>query len=83
MAKEGIRPKRTIKIAHWDAEEVGLMGSTEWVEQFRDELSAKGVAYLNADAAVSGRSFGGAASPTLKGVLLEATKAVMYPDSSQ
>ena len=83
MAKEGIRPKRTIKIAHWDAEEVGLMGSTEWVEQFRDELSAKGVAYLNADAAVSGRSFGGAASPTLKGVLLEATKAVMYPDSSK
>ncbi|MBK8055021.1 MAG: M28 family peptidase [Saprospiraceae bacterium] len=83
MAKEGIRPKRTIKIAHWDAEEVGLMGSTEWVEQFRDELSAKGVAYLNADAAVSGRSFGGAASPTLKGVMIEAARAVTYPDSSK
>jgi N-acetylated-alpha-linked acidic dipeptidase len=59
------------------------MGSTEWVEQFRDELSAKGVAYLNADAAVSGRSFGGAASPTLKGVLMEAANAVTYPDSSK
>ena len=83
MAKEGVKPKRTIKIAHWDAEEVGLMGSTEWVEQFRDELTAKGVAYLNADAAVSGRSFGGAASPTLKGVLIEAAKAVTYPDSAK
>ncbi len=83
MAKEGIRPNRTIKIAHWDAEEVGLMGSTEWAEQFRDELSAKGVAYLNADAAVSGRSFGGAASPTLKGVMMEAARAVTYPDSAK
>jgi N-acetylated-alpha-linked acidic dipeptidase len=83
MAKDGVKPKRTIKIAHWDAEEVGLMGSTEWVEQFRDELSAKGVAYLNADAAVSGRSFGGAASPTLKGVLMEAANEVTYPDSAK
>jgi N-acetylated-alpha-linked acidic dipeptidase len=83
MAKEGLKPQRTIKIAHWDAEEVGLMGSTEWVEQFRNELGAKGVAYLNADAAVSGRNFGGAASPTLKGVLVEATKVVTYPDSSK
>lgn len=83
MAKEGLRPKRTIKIAHWDAEETGLMGSSEWVEQFRDELQSKGVAYLNADAAVSGRSFGGAASPTLKGIMIDAAKAVTYPDSSK
>ncbi|MDZ7650461.1 MAG: M28 family peptidase [Cytophagales bacterium] len=53
------KPKRTIKIAHWDAEEQGVIGSTEWVEQFRDELDAKGVAYFNADGAVTGRNFAG------------------------
>lgn len=83
LAQAGDKPKRTIKIAHWDAEEFGVIGSTEWVEQFREELNAKGVAYFNADAAVSGRSFGGSASPTLKELLLEATKAVTYPDSAK
>ncbi len=83
LSQAGYKPKRTIKIAHWDAEEQGVIGSTEWVEQFRDELDAKGVAYFNADGAVSGKSFGAASSPSLKGLLIEATKAVPYPDSSK
>jgi N-acetylated-alpha-linked acidic dipeptidase len=83
LAQAGHKPKRTIKIAHWDAEEQGVLGSTEWVEQFRDELDAKGVAYFNADGAVSGKSFGGASSPSLKGLLIESTKVVSYPDSSK
>lgn len=83
LAQAGHKPKRTIKIAHWDAEEQGVLGSTEWVEQFRDELDAKGVAYFNADGAVSGKSFGGASSPSLKGLLIESTKVVAYPDSSK
>src|SRR5260221_1258114 len=83
LAQAGYKPKRTIKIAHWDAEEQGVIGSTEWVEQFRDELDAKGVAYFNADGAVSGKSFGAASSPSLKSLLLEATKSVPYPDSSK
>ncbi len=83
LAQAGYKPKRTIKIAHWDAEEQGVIGSTEWVEQFRDELDAKGVAYFNADGAVSGKSFHAASSPSLKSLLIEATKAVPYPDSSK
>lgn len=83
LSQAGHKPKRTIKIAHWDAEEQGVLGSTEWVEQFRDELDAKGVAYFNADGAVSGKSFGGASSPSLKGLLIESTKVVPYPDSSK
>jgi N-acetylated-alpha-linked acidic dipeptidase len=83
LSQAGYKPKRTIKIAHWDAEEQGVIGSTEWVEQFRDELNEKGVAYFNADGAVSGKSFGAASSPSLKGLLIEATKAVPYPDSSK
>jgi len=83
MAQAGHKPKRTIKIAHWDAEEQGVIASSEWVEQFRDELDAKGVAYFNADGAVSGRSFGAASSPSLKGLSIEAAKVVTYPDSSK
>lgn len=81
LNQQGHRPKRTIKIAHWDAEEQGIIGSTEWVEQFRDELSKKGVAYFNADGACSGKSFGSSASPSLKGLVIEATKAIPYRNS--
>lgn len=77
------KPKRTIKICHWDAEEHGVIGSTEWVEQMRDELAAKAVAYMNYDAAVSGKIFGGSASPSLKKLLIEASQAVAYPDSNK
>ena len=52
----GLAPKRSILIAHWDAEEHGVIGSTEWVEQMRDQLNAKGVIYMNFDGAVSGLS---------------------------
>ncbi len=83
LAKTGYKPRRSIKICHWDAEEFGVIGSTEWVEQFKEELGAKAVAYMNADGAVSGKSFGGASSPSLKQLLTDATQAVPYPGSSK
>ncbi|MGY6742477.1 MAG: M28 family peptidase [Cecembia sp.] len=83
LAQEGIKPGRSIMIAHWDAEEHGVIGSTEWVEQLRDELNAKAVAYINLDAAVGGRNFGASASPTLKQIIIDAAKEVMYPDSDK
>lgn len=83
LGKMPQKPKRTIKICHWDAEEHGVIGSAEWVEQMRDELSAKAVAYMNYDAAVSGKIFGGSASPSLKKLLIEASQAVEYPDSNK
>ncbi|MFC3414663.1 M28 family peptidase [Algoriphagus hitonicola] len=83
MAKNGIRPDRSIMIGHWDAEEQGVIGSTEWVEHFRDELSAKAVTYMNFDAGVSGRNFGASAAPTLKKLIIDASKEVMYPDSAK
>jgi N-acetylated-alpha-linked acidic dipeptidase len=49
LLKQGWRPKRTIKIALWDGEEFGLLGSTEWAEKHQDELKQKAVAYLNSD----------------------------------
>jgi N-acetylated-alpha-linked acidic dipeptidase len=49
LLKQGWRPKRTIIYCAWDAEEQGLMGSTEWVEAHADELRRQAVAYINTD----------------------------------
>ena len=54
LQKQGWKPKRTIKIALWDGEEFGLLGSTEWAEKHQDELRQKGVAYLNSDSSARG-----------------------------
>lgn len=49
LAGAGWRPKRTIVYAAWDAEEPGLLGSTEWAEQHAAELREKAVVYINTD----------------------------------
>ena len=54
LAETGWRPKRTIIYAGWDGEEPGLLGSTEWVEHHKKELSEKMVAYINTDATSRG-----------------------------
>ncbi|OYY88982.1 MAG: folate hydrolase [Sphingomonas sp. 28-66-16] len=55
LAKTGWRPDRTIVYASWDAEEPGLIGSTEWAEAHADELKAKALIYINTDG--NGRGF--------------------------
>src|SRR5690606_36887395 len=49
LAEDGIPPSRTIVYAAWDAEEPGLIGSTEWAEHHADELREHAVADLNSD----------------------------------
>ena len=79
LKEQGFAPKRSVLIGHWDAEEHGVIGSTEWVEQMRDQLNAKGIAYMNFDGGVSGKNFGASAAPTLKKILIETSKKVKYP----
>lgn len=55
LGKTGWRPRRTIKLALWDGEEFGLIGSTEWVEKHRADLQRNAVVYLNTDATGKGR----------------------------
>lgn len=81
LVKEGKGPKRSILIGHWDAEEHGVIGSAEWVEEMRDELKAKAVAYMNFDGGVSGKRFGASSSPSLKELVLASAKEVDYPYS--
>ena len=52
------------------------VGSTEWVEENREMLSSKVVAYLNVDIAVSGAGFQASATPQLDQLIIEATKQV-------
>jgi N-acetylated-alpha-linked acidic dipeptidase len=79
LKKQGMRPRRTLVICSWDGEEVGLTGSTEWGEQFADELRAKAVAYINVDEATSGPNFHGQAVASLAPMLVEASRTVQDP----
>jgi N-acetylated-alpha-linked acidic dipeptidase len=78
LLRQGWRPKRTIVFASWDAEEEGLIGSTEWVEQNAKALE-HAVAYFNTDVAVAGPDFSAAAVPSLKEFLRELTRSVPSP----
>jgi N-acetylated-alpha-linked acidic dipeptidase len=78
LLAHGWRPNRTIVIASWDAEEEGMIGSTEWVEQHAAELQ-NAVAYFNIDVAVSGPSFNSAAVPSLHQFLRQIAAEVPSP----
>jgi len=56
LVKEGWRPRRTIVFCSWGAEEHGLVGSYEWVEEYRVNLFHRAVAYLNVDLSVEGQA---------------------------
>ncbi|HEY0994489.1 MAG TPA: M20/M25/M40 family metallo-hydrolase [Gemmatimonadaceae bacterium] len=79
LVKQGWRPRRTILLATWDAEEWGLVGSTEFVEEDSLRLARGAVAYLNQDVAASGARFGGGGSPSLRALLRDVTRAVPSP----
>ena len=79
LAKTGWKPKRTIVICEWDAEEPGLLGSTAWVEANLAELREKAVAYINTDVGVTGPKFSAAATPSLKEFIRDATQRVQDP----
>jgi N-acetylated-alpha-linked acidic dipeptidase len=79
LLKQGVRPRRTLVFCSWDGEEVGLTGSTEWGEQFGEELQKKAVAYINVDSSVSGPDFDGSAVGSLAPMLIETTHSLEDP----
>jgi N-acetylated-alpha-linked acidic dipeptidase len=78
LLRTGWRPTRTIIFASWDAEEQGLIGSTEWLEQHEKELESA-AAYFNLDTGASGPNFRASAVPSLRGFLRDITKIVPCP----
>ncbi|MEP6635497.1 MAG: M28 family metallopeptidase [Acidobacteriota bacterium] len=83
LLKNGWKPRRTILLCSWDGEEYGLLGSTEWAEEYAGELREKAVAYLNMDAAVSGANFGASSVPSLWRLLRSATRDVRDPKTGK
>jgi N-acetylated-alpha-linked acidic dipeptidase len=81
LLKQGWRPRRTMVFCSWDAEEEGLIGSTEWVEQ-HDKALEHAVAYFNVDVAVAGPDFSASAVPSLKQFVRELTRSVPSPQGS-
>ena len=79
LKKQGMRPKRTIVICSWDGEEVGLTGSTEWGEQFADDLKSKAVAYINVDSSASGPDFRPSAVASLAPLIVEVSRSLDGP----
>ncbi len=80
LAKTGWRPKRTIVYAAWDAEEPGLLGSTEWAEKNAQDLRDHAVAYINSDS--NGRGFlSMAGSHTLERFINEIAAGVIDPQT--
>ena len=82
QVRAGWRPRRTLVFATWDAEEWGLVGSTEYVEDDSLRLMRGAVAYLNQDVSASGPSFGGGGSPSLRGVLRDIARTVPDPSGA-
>ena len=80
--KAGHRPRRTLILATWDAEEWGLVGATEWVESKEDSLRKRVVAYLNLDDAADGRRFGASGTSSLHPFIRQLAHAVQQPAES-
>ena len=74
--QNGWKPRRSIVYASWDAEEYGLVGSTEWADEHASELDTKAVLLLNVDSAVGGHELDLDGVPSLRDFLLDATEAV-------
>ncbi|KAK7244721.1 hypothetical protein RIF29_39547 [Crotalaria pallida] len=76
LLSSGWTPRRTIVLCSWDAEEFGMIGSTEWVEKNLVNLGSKAVAYLNVDRAVQGPGFFVGSTLQLDSLVLEVTKMI-------
>ena len=79
LLRKGMRPKRTLVFCDWDGEEYALTGSTEWGEQYADELKKNAIAYLNVDSSASGPDFDGSAVGSLAPLLVEVSRTLRAP----
>jgi N-acetylated-alpha-linked acidic dipeptidase len=78
----GWQPRRSILFLSWGSEEYGLLGSTEWVEEFNKKLNLNAVAYLNLDISVQGNySYTAKASPLLHNIIYDVTRKIKLTEN--
>jgi len=80
LAKQGIRPRRSIIFAAWGAEEFGIIGSVEWVEAHREAIASHAIAYINLDMAAMGPRLGASASPSLRPLVMRRSRVERVGD---
>ncbi|CAL8350797.1 unnamed protein product [Lota lota] len=84
LLSKGWRPRRTIIFASWDAEEFGLLGSTEWAEDNAKLLQERAVAYINADSAIEGMyTLRVDCTPSLHTLVYDLTKQIASPEEGE
>ncbi|XP_005720764.1 N-acetylated-alpha-linked acidic dipeptidase 2 [Pundamilia nyererei] len=84
LLSTGWRPRRTIIFASWDAEEFGLLGSTEWAEDNARLLQERAVAYINADSAIEGMyTLRVDCTPSLHTLVYDITKQIPSPEEGE
>ncbi|KAK0399388.1 hypothetical protein QR680_003022 [Steinernema hermaphroditum] len=83
MKQHNWRPKRTIMFINFDAEEFGLLGSTEFVEEFTSMLKDRTIVYLNVDNVHANGSLHVSTIPSLYRVAYETAKLVDNPMVSE
>ena len=81
LAQSGHRPRRSLVLASWDAEEWHLTGSTEWGEHFAEELGKNAIAYLNVDSSTSGPDWSAGAVASLNLLIESVARNVIDPNS--
>lgn len=79
---KGWKPQRTIVFASWDGEEYGLVGSTEWVEEYLPWLTHAAVAYINVDVGAVGPNFEVSAAPLLNKAIYDVSALVRSPNQT-
>uniref|UniRef100_A0A8C6FSX2 Aminopeptidase NAALADL1 n=1 Tax=Moschus moschiferus TaxID=68415 RepID=A0A8C6FSX2_MOSMO len=84
LLKKGTwRPRRSIVFASWGAEEFGLIGSTEFTEEFFSKLQERAVAYINVDISVfANATLRVQGTPPIQSVVFSAAKQISAPGSS-
>src|SRR5262245_24902752 len=83
MMKAGWRPRRTLLFVSWDGEEQGLLGSTEWGEDYANELRAKTAVYVNRDAGAGGINFSSSAVHSLTPFVYELAQSIRPADETK
>nr|XP_039266344.1 putative N-acetylated-alpha-linked acidic dipeptidase [Styela clava] len=82
--KNGWKPRRSIVFCSWGAEEYGLIGSTEWVEEFTKVLGSRTIAYLNIDGMINGNyTVQLSGSHNLKQLSVDSAKTVPNPSQEE
>ncbi|KAI1398237.1 glutamate carboxypeptidase [Hypoxylon fuscum] len=83
LLSQGWVPKRNIVVCSWDGEEYGLLGSTEWVDEYVPWLRETAVSYLNIDVGASGPWPYIEATPELHTIATDVMKKVSWMSTNR